>query len=286
MTPLLALLLTGAAGLSLPAEADLRYDNRGRPAIGVSVNDTGPYYMVIDTAAQMSLLSPALADQLHLPKIDSDLKINGATGQTQAKLYGVDHFSAPLFDEKQVGLLMLPNSGTTPARGIVGMDLFGQGKLMFDRTGQKVRFMPSAPAGEGHVTIKGETNGGLLTVPVKLNGVAMKALIDTGAGITLANPAALKALGWDAKDPRLSDAGQIHGATADGADVRKGEVETLNLGPVTMHKVPMYFSTAASGDQEPSIILGVDLLDQLDAYALDFPRGELQIRMPPRRPAP
>jgi hypothetical protein len=32
-----------------------------------------------------------------------------------------------LFDEKQVGLLMLPNSGTTPARGIVGMDLFGQG---------------------------------------------------------------------------------------------------------------------------------------------------------------
>jgi hypothetical protein len=81
MTPLLALLLTGATGLSLPAEADLRYDNRGRPAIGVSVNDTGPYYMVIDTAAQMSLLSPALADQLHLPKIDSDLKINGATGQ-------------------------------------------------------------------------------------------------------------------------------------------------------------------------------------------------------------
>jgi predicted aspartyl protease len=153
---------------------------------------------------------------------------------------------------------------------------------MFDRTGQKVRFMPSAPAGDGHVTIKGEANGGLLTVPVKLNGVAMKALIDTGAGITLANPAALKALGWDAKDPRLSDAGQIHGATADGADVRKGEVETLNIGPMTMHKVPMYFSTAATGDQEPSIILGVDLLDQLDAYALDFPRGELQIRMPPR----
>lgn len=68
---------------------EIRYDNRGRPVIQTFVNQQGPYYMVVDTAAQSSLMSPRLGDKLNINPIATDIVINGATGKTQAEIYPV-----------------------------------------------------------------------------------------------------------------------------------------------------------------------------------------------------
>ena len=226
MIALFAALLAGTATLAAPAipsvSQPLGHDDRGRPQIDVSINEQGPFPMVVDTAAQSSLMSPDLAAALKLAPMDSDLSINGATGSTRAQIYPVDHFASTLFDEKMVGVLMFPNPGTTSARGIVGMEHFGEGKLTFDRTNARLSFGPSAPAGTGFATHKGELHGGLLVVPLTLDGVAVKATVDTGAGVTIANAAALKALGWSADDSRLVAAGTIRGATSAQSAIRMG----------------------------------------------------------------
>lgn len=262
-----------------PAEA-LSRDDRGRPQIGVMVNGQGPFPMIVDTAAQTSLLAPSLAEALHLPAIDSDVTINGATGQSRAQVYPVDRFASRLFDAKEVGILALPNSGSTSAKGIVGMEYFSAGRLLFDLAGGRLETGASAPAGTGFVALKGTVrNGSLLVVPITINGVAMSATVDTGAGVTVANHAALKALGWADTDPRLVAAGAIRGATAQTAGVRRAVLERVQIGPVGLGNVPLYV-TMGDGSPTPGIILGSDLLGLLAGFAIDFPRQELHIRVP------
>ncbi|MEH3160196.1 MAG: retroviral-like aspartic protease family protein [Sphingomonas taxi] len=273
-----------------PQTDAVRYDNRGRPVIAVKVNARGPFDMVVDTAAQTSLIAPALAAELGIAAMDETMAVNGATGSTRAQVYPVDRFASGLFDEREIGILAFPNPESTPARGIVGMDLFADRKLVFDRAAGRIAVLPSAPATDGFVAHRGEVRGGtLLLVPLILDGVSVKALIDTGAAVSIANPAARKALGWAADDPRLVRTGAISGATSAGAAVSRAEMATFKLGPVTLRRVPLLFSDrpiaeSIARSDEPMVIIGADLLNLLDAYAVDFPRAELQIRIP-RPPA-
>ncbi len=119
---------------------------------------------------------------------------------------------------------------------------------------------------------------------VEIDGVAFTALVDTGAAVSVASGGALSALGWAQTDPSLTPAGQIRGATQHGTTVLSGTVGRIKLGPVNFRDVPLIFAAdgpaEAGADGGPNLILGADLLNGLEAYALDFPRGELQIRIP------
>lgn len=265
----------------------LRYDPRGRPVISVHVNEQGPFDMVLDTGAQSSLLAPALAERLKLPLMDSDMRIVGATGGTTAVLYPVDHLANALLDERDVALFRFPNAQVTTALGILGMETFGDRQLVFDRAAGRVVARPSAAAQGSFVALKGRRgDNGLLLVPLVLNGVTIEALVDTGASATIANAAAMRALGFTPDDPRLAQAGQIRGATADYQGVRSARLESVKIGPATLRDVPIYFTGSGSADAKPEIILGTDLLNLFDAFALDFPRAEFHVRIPARPAAP
>jgi predicted aspartyl protease len=276
-----ALTLLLSAPFQDGAGEELRYDNRGRPVVSVQVNDKGPFDMVLDTAAQSSLLAPALAAQLGLAPLNSDLRISGATGSAATKIYPVDRLSNRLVEKRFVGVLEFPNPETTPARGILGMEHFVGRKLLFDRTAHRVIALPSGPAAAGFATLTGKRReDGLVQVPVRINGVVIDALVDTGAAVSIANAAALKALGWASGDPRLHAGGEIRGATANSSGVRVAEMDSFTIGPATMRHVPLYFSGDAVGEEQPLLILGANLLNLFDAFAIDFPRAELQIRVP------
>lgn len=260
---------------------ELRHDAGGRPVIGARLNGRGPFDMVLDTAAQTSLLTPALAQELALKPLEQTMTIAGAVGGVEASVYPVEHYATDLFTADYVGMLALPNASTTSARGIVGMERFTDAKLVIDKTSARVSVEPSAPAPAGYATIKGQTQNGLLSVPLVVNGVAIQALVDSGAGVTVANLKVLEALGWALDDPRLQAAGTVRGAAMTESQARIGKVDTLKLGPISFGQVPMIF-TDTGDDAEPRIILGSNLLNLLEAYAIDFPRAELQIRLPPR----
>lgn len=56
--------------------------------------------------------------------------VAGVAGQQQAALYGVDQFRAAFFDRVNVSMLGLPTTAITEARGIVGMEMFGQNRVV------------------------------------------------------------------------------------------------------------------------------------------------------------
>ena len=275
---------TAEALMLASKESALTRDSRGRPTIEAEINGKGPFRMVVDTAAQTSLLTPALVDELGLPAI-GEMGVGGVAGQQQAALYGVDRFKTALFDRTAVGMIAMPNATVTEARGIVGMEVFTQDRVVFDNAAKRLSIEPSGIPKTGFVSVAGRLNdSGLLEVPVDIDGVTFNALIDTGASVSVASGGALKALGWTETDSRLAPAGEIRGATDHGTAVLEGTVNRIRLGPVNFQNVPLIFvadeSPDAGGGQTPELILGSDLLNNLDAFALDFPKAELQVRIP------
>ena len=273
-------LLLAQTHIKTDSPAEIRFDSRNRPVIATQVNQQGPYYMVVDTAAESSLMMPALAKRLNLQGFDTGLTINGATGSVAAKAFGVDTFSSELFELSYVGLLALPHSGSTEAAGIIGMDLFAHNALVFDLRLGQLHVVPSGLVKGRYASIDGIDDGSLLvSIMVKINGVAIPALIDTGAAVTIANFAALKALGWHSKDSHLVDDGEIRGATADTQQIKLGIVNTIALGGITLSDVPLRFTTENDG-QPASLILGSDILNNLLGFAIDFPKQQFLIKLP------
>lgn len=263
------------------ASAPLRYENRGRPVIATQVNGKGPYYMVVDTGAESSLMVPALGELLGVKSVDSGLVIRGATGRMQAQMYPIDQFQSGLFNEQQIGLLALPNPGSTPAAGIIGMDLFAHKALVFDTAHQQLRAEPTGHVTGHYATVKAVDDQRLLmTIMVKINGVELPALIDSGAAATIGNLAAMKALGWQLDSSELQDDGAIRGATQHQSAIKKATIASFGFGPLTMRDVPVRFTTQDDG-QPAKLNIGSDLLNSLLGYGLDFPQRELLIMLPP-----
>lgn len=270
-------------------------DTRGRPTIDARFNGKAPVRMVVDTAAQMSLVTLPLVHELGFPELGEGMTLDGVAGTSRAELFGVERFETDLFAIENVALLALPNAGVTEARGIIGMENFPQGRLEFDRVGGRLSLGPSGRP-EGYVAVQGRLDdAGLLIVPVEIDGVAFDALIDTGAGVSVVSGGALDALGWSDDDPRLKAAGAIRGATRHQTAVRAGQVGLIKLGPVNFRDIDLIFADAPGpGDprsepadsrlfDRPDLILGSDLLNALQAFAIDFQNAELQIRVPAAR---
>lgn len=270
---------TAAAAPYVSKQAPLLHDSRGRPVMTVEINGKGPFPMVINTAAQTSLMSRSLAEELALKPLAGGIAVEGATGAGQSRLYPVERIANPLIDARQVALVELANGGVTDARGIIGMEHFTGRKLVIDRSTQRIAAEPSAAAGPGFITIAGHADDrGLVEIPLTLDGVYIPALIDTGAGVTIANAAAFRLLGWAENDPRLSDGGEIRGASATGRKIRIARIGKLSIGQIALSNVPVMIS--GDDDPRPSIILGDDLLNLFPGYGVDFPRAELQIKVP------
>ena len=277
----LALQAAAVAPVSVAAtaEAPLLHDTRGRPVMTIEINGQGPFPMVVDTAAQTSLIAGSLAQQLALAPLGTGIQVNGATGGGQSRLYPIDRMHNALLDARNVALVELPNANVTDARGIIGMERLGRGKLLIDRSTARIATAPSGPAEPGFATIRGQRTGeGFVTVPVTLDGVQAPALIDTGAAVTIANAAAIRLLGWSDTDPRLSDGGEIRGASAGNQKIRTARIAKVLIGKIALSNVPIMI--ADDGEPTPSLILGNDLLNLFPGYAVDFPRGELQIKLP------
>lgn len=260
-------------------EAPLTHDSRGRPVMPVEINGRGPFPMVVDTAAQTSLMAPGLAGELMLQPLPGGLTVAGATGAARSRLYPVDRMRNPVIDARHVALVELPNSGVTEARGIIGMERFAERQLWFDRLAGMVRAMPSGAAGAGFAPVTGRrTAEGFVEVPLTVDGVQVWALVDSGAAVSILNDAAFRLLGWPEGDPRIGDGGEIRGAAATSQKARSARIGKLSVGRIGLSNVPLVI--ADDGQRTPSMILGSDILNLFPGYAVDFPRAELRIQLP------
>jgi predicted aspartyl protease len=269
--------------------APTRADRIGRVMAPVYVNDTGPFAFVVDTGASSSVVSPKVVTLLELsPNASRTKLLRGITGSEVVSTVAVSRITAGEINLPQLELPVVEARVFADADGIFGADAFAHGCLYVNFVKAEVSILRTScpPVDSKWEVVRAQLRfGGLPVVRARVGGVAVRAIIDTGAERSLGNAALLAASGLQAAVADPATRRQIYAATAQEvfgnivatSAVRIGHSEITNLRVVfgDFEVFRMW-----NVDDEPSIVLGMDVLGTAGAMMIDYRREEVRF-LPP-----
>jgi predicted aspartyl protease len=263
-------------------------DRRGRMVAPVLVAGQGPFRFIVDTGANRSVLSQALATQLGLTPTGSD-EVHSVHGVTVAPIVNARSLSYGPLPLPSDQMPLLQGAVLAGEQGLLGVDgMRGRRLLMdFERRCIEIRPSQSAPRLRTWVTIQGEFRfGSLVVIPGQIRNQHVNLLIDTGADTSMANVALREQLrggvrvdysrtdvarAFTAGDPIVLDAAVL----IPRLDVGEGiEVENLIAYVGNFHIFNLW-----GLQDEPTLLIGMDVLSQARAVAIDYERGTVHFRV-------
>jgi predicted aspartyl protease len=294
-----ALLVTGAKsnGAPVPACEPLHpdaptvvgattRDAAGRAIAHISINGQGPFRFILDTGANRSVLSQALATHLGLAHAGVGV-VHSIDGADSAMLVNVESIS--------FGALRL-SRGDTPVLdgpmlggedGLLGVDGMAGRLLYIDFTKHCVEVYESA----AQLRMKGWRRvparmrfGSLLMVRGEILGVRINVLLDTGSDISLANQKFRDALRGVAAQTIQYHDGRAFTFGRPIVLAQKVWTPSLRLGDtvvgggVTTYIGDFYLFDFLGVQDEPTMLIGMDLLRRMREMAIDFEHGVVYFR--------
>src|SRR4051812_25897030 len=266
--------------------APTRLDRIGRVMTPVMVNGKGPFRFVIDTGASRSTLAPHLAKALSLqPSVGRNVMLNGVTGAAEVTTVAVDSIEIGQLKFEKQDLPVIFTSIMGNADGILGVAGFQDQRIYVDFKRDRVSVLTSNGRRPhfSMVTSRAERNdNGLMIVDVRVGRrIKAKAVIDTGAERTLGNLALQVAMNKGHKN-RQPVAAVVHGATPDIADGEVQEIKEARIGDMTLTNLECIFADFHvfklwGLDQEPAMLIGMDMLSVLDRLVIDYRRNEVSL---------
>jgi predicted aspartyl protease len=296
------LLVAGPAWLAAPASAcepraqgtssvagATSKDAAGRAVALITINGQGPFRFVIDTGANRSVLSQALAARLGLSQSGEGV-VHSVEGAELATLVNVESLS--------FGALRL-SGGDTPVldspmldgeHGLLGVDGMVGRMLHVDFINQCVEIYENAAQMpmQGWLSVPARIRfGSLLLVQGEIMDVRVNVLIDTGSNISLANERFREALRDVAA--RSIEYHNGHAFTFGRPIVLAERVWTprLRLGHTMVDSVNAYIGDYHIFDvwglqDEPTLLIGMDVLARSHEMAIDYEQGVVHFRKRPR----
>jgi len=271
--------------------APTRVDKIGRIWAPVKINGQGPYRLVVATGASQSALTPRLAEALGIP-VDSarTVTLRGATGSTLVPMVPVESMEIGDLLIEPRRLAVIPDA-LGGADGVLGMDELANMRVEIEFRRDRISIMRSkserAPGQFQAVPVKFQ-RGRLLVADASMGGVPVKAIIDTGGERTLGNAALRTALAERRKREMLEGKlDEVIGATLDTQVGTRLDTPTLRLGEVLVRNPAMTFADFEifkywHMTDEPTLLVGMDVLGLLDTLIIDYKRKELQLKLSPK----
>jgi predicted aspartyl protease len=259
-------------------------DRAGRILAAVVIDGRGPYRFILDTGANRSALSSRLAAELGLePAQGNTVNLHGVTGFAALPFVEVAALTAGDFSYDPGPLPILPTTVFADADGILGMEGFADSRIEVDFKANRVSIERSTGrrAGNGFIVIRARNYRGLLVVDGSISGVPVKAIVDTGAERTLGNAALRDALLRRTVSQRHTQS-RVIGATEQTYDGTSFVVQALRLGTTRLTNLPITFGdmhvfNVWGLDDEPAVLVGMDLIGTLHRFAVDYKRSEIQL---------
>jgi predicted aspartyl protease len=256
-------------------------DRIGRVWAPVYINGKGPYKLVLDTGANRTAVIPSLARKIGTSPGTNVLKVLGATGSSVVPAIKVSSIEVgDLFlGDRQVAIVPDVFGG---AEGVLGADGLSDKRVHIDFKNDEISILRST----GPVRSNGYTKipvklryGHLLMFDVKLAGVRTRAMLDTGAQTTIGNSTLRAALSKRRKGVENT----IIGVTL---DAQKGETllaPAVELGDLTLRGMQitfgdMYIFDAWKMQDQPALLIGMDIIGLLDVLIIDYKRREIHLR--------
>src|SRR6186713_642520 len=266
--------------------APTRLDRIGRVMTHVKVNGKGPLRFVIDTGASRSTLAPHLARALNLKaSVGRNVMLNGVTGAAEVPTVAVEsiEIGALRFEKQDLPVIFTSIMGN--ADGILGVAGFQDQRIDVDFKRDRVSVLTSNGRRPHYsmVTARALRNdNGLMILDIRVGRrVKAKAVIDTGAERSLGNLALQNAMnrGRKKRDPVSA---VVHGATPDIADGDVQEIREATIGDMTLTNLEVIFADFHvfklwGLDQEPAMLIGMDMLGVLERLVIDYRRNEVSM---------
>jgi hypothetical protein len=171
------------------------------------------------------------------------------------------------------------------AEGVLGREGLMDKRIFADFIGDKLTIARShgthAPSGYKVIPLK-LTGAGLLAADVRIGSVKVRAIIDTGAQQSVGNTVLLEALMRRA--PRDSVPEDIIGVTLDLQHGQYVRVPPISMGSLKLNNVHLAFGDMAlfehwKYENEPTLLVGMDILGLFDKLIIDYKMREMQIQM-------
>lgn len=261
-------------------------DHIGRVVASVMIDGKGPFRFIIDTGANHSTISPRLAAVLRLrPSIRDAIRVTGITGTAEVASVPIDILKAGDLVISNTRFPVIESPIMAGADGILGAAGLRDKTLIVDFRHNRVSIMRShggsVPWGFTRVWAT-KLEGGLLSIPGEVGNVTVEAIIDTGSAHTLGNLALYQALYARERGKGKYMAADVYGATKQVGNGKLQLAPTIDLGAIKVGGVALVFGDfhifqAWGLTDRPAMILGMDVLGTVNAFAIDFRRGELGV---------
>lgn len=251
----------------------------------VQINGAGPYQFLIDTGANVSCVSRELAQRLALTPTDP-APVHTAVGMRLRPSVIIDRLDVGARSRKRVRTPTLPALGPN-IDGVLGVDWLGGQRLALDFKGKSLEITRSRdePPLENRVIVPARRRLGQLTiVDADLSGHRINAMIDSGSQATICNTRLRDlVVQMERGKQDVQPHSEVRLETLAGEPF-SGEMfylPFLRVGGLQLGNVPTVYSETHIFElwglkQTPAIVLGMDLLTQFVAVALDYGRSRVR----------
>jgi predicted aspartyl protease len=271
--------------------APTRHDRIGRIWAPVLINGLGPFRLVLDTGATRTAVTPQVVAALGLPVQPDGILLRGVTGSARVPAIVAERIEVGDLITAG-GLLPVIEDAFGGAQGVLGTEGLRQMRIVIEFNADRITIVRSRNQPPAHdftgIPLR-FLQGYVPVIQARVGGIPVKAIVDTGAQVTTGNLALREAIARrrPAVVPRTET---ILGVTL---DEQPGEVLTvarIELGPLNLEGARVTFADLAILElwdllEEPTLLLGMDVLGRLDTLIIDYRRRELQVRLnaQPRR---
>jgi hypothetical protein len=259
-------------------------DHIGRIWAPVTINGKGPYRLVLDTGATRSAILQRVADEAQLPINPKPFRLRGVTGTRSVP---AAHVKTLAFGDLLIENILLPivPEAFGGADGVLGGEGLKDKRIFIEFRKDRISIARShgKPASPGYsvVPFKYAANRGM-RISVMVGPIRTVALIDTGSQATVGNFALRQALARR-RDPHDVFDTSLIGVTEDIQNATRVRVPSISAGKLLVKNAEILFSDLQIFDywqlnDQPTLLIGMDVLGVVDALVIDYRRKELHFR--------
>lgn len=257
-------------------------DRIGRVWAPVYLNGIGPFRLVLDTGANRSAITPPIAMRIGVPTMASTARLLGVTGSRIVPMIQVNSIEVGdlWLDRRNVAVIDEAFGG---ADGVLGADGLSDKRVYIDFMNDEIKIQHSRrrTPRRGFTRIPVELHHGhLLMFDVKVAGVRTRAMLDTGAQVTIGNDSLREAL---AKRYRRGAHNSIVGVTLHVQEGEAFDAPPISIGDLHIKGMRVTFADfhifdAWQMDDHPALLIGMDVIGLLDTLVIDYKHEELLLR--------
>ena len=272
------------------------FDEAQRMTVPVRLGNRGPFQFVVDTGANHTVVGVETASRCGLIS-DGMAPVHGIVGTQPAPLVKVPMLRVGQVRSANLSLPTLPKE-SLGADGLLGIDVLRNRRVRLNFRGNTFEIAPSGkgaavqqlgggggtripdPA-RGIVVPAQYRSGQLVIFDADVDGVPVRAFLDSGAQITCANLAMRDVLIRERPEMagRMIDT-QLLSATGQTSPAQLAPLPRLRLGGMELNNIraafaPLHIFSLWGLNDRPAILVGVDVLRHFDEVSLDFGRREV-----------